>query len=148
MKKLLLLILVLVILGGLAFVLSQGMVPGLQSERQVIIQQTKRFWECIQFKEFEEAANFHNREDRDKANIPDLIEKLFKIPPEQLDIQDFTIMFGEIDSTGALARVKTKCFTRVLNTDEKRIKEVILYWKKEKDQWFLKLRSSLERFRK
>lgn len=147
MKKLVAVIVALAVVAGLAYAISQGMLPGIHhTDRHIIIRQTQRFFECLQFKEYEEAANFHNEEDRKLADIPKLIEQLFKIPPEQLDIQEYNLLFAEIDSSGILGRVETKCAAKVLNTEEIKRPEIILYWKKEGDKWNLKLRSSLERF--
>lgn len=125
--------------------LLSGLTPVYRTDRHIITQQTARFFECIKFKEFDEASDFHNTEDRAKADIPYLIEDLFKIPPEYLDIQDYRIVFADTDSSGLLGKAKTRCVVHILNTNEIKRPEVILYWKKEGDNWYLKLRSSLER---
>ena len=65
MKKLVAVIFALAVVAGLAYAISQGMLPGIHhTDRHIIIRQTQRFFECLQFKEYEEAANFHNEEDR------------------------------------------------------------------------------------
>ncbi|MDP6114480.1 MAG: hypothetical protein QGG53_21670 [Planctomycetota bacterium] len=146
MKKVLVTILVVAVATGVGYLFYSGKVPGLQNDRQIIIQQTKRFFECVQFKEYAEAGNFHNAADRKDANIPKMIESLFKIPPEQLDIQEYNIVFGEVDTSGLLGRVNTRCVVRTLNVNDVQKPEIILYWKKEGENWYLKLLSSLERF--
>jgi len=145
MKKLILIVTLLVIVGGGAYVVLNGATPFFRSDIHIVKQQTERFFECVKFKEFDEASNYHNEVDREAANIPKMIEDLFKVPPEYLDIQDIYVLFADIDSGGQLAKSKTRCVVHLLNSDEIRKPEVILYWKKEGDQWFLKLRSSLER---
>ncbi|MDA0838694.1 MAG: hypothetical protein O3B01_24725 [Planctomycetota bacterium] len=146
MKKVLTIILLIAVATAVGYLFLSGKVPGLQSDRQIIIQQTRRFFECVKFKEYAEAGNFHNATDRKDANIPKMIESLFKVPPEQLDIQEYNVVFGEVDTSGLLGRVKTRCVVRTLNVNDVRKPEIILYWKKEGENWYLKLRSSLERF--
>ena len=119
-------------------------IPGYGGDKAIIIEKSKRFFECIQFKEFGEAAQFHSEEDQKDADIPDMIERLFFVKPENLDIQNVDILFGEIDSSDVLGRVKTKCLAHVLNTQEEKQIDVMLYWKKENGNWYLKLKSSLQ----
>ena len=57
----------------------------------------------------------------------------------------FNIDFVEFDSTGRLAKAKTTCGVRVLNTKEDRRPESVLYWKKTDGNWYLDLRTTLER---
>ena len=145
MKKLLIVVFVLAVLGGVGYAVFTGHVPALKSDRHIVIGKTHRFFECVKFKEFGEAGNFHTAEDAKKADIPKMIEDLFKVPPEYLDVQDVNILFAEIDSSKVLAKVKTRCTVQLLNTKEIRHPECILYWKLENGEWYLKLRSTLER---
>ena len=149
MKKLFLLALLVVGLVGFFYASSEGYLGGLSGagdDKREIRDKTIRFFECLKFKEFKEASDFHNEEDQKAADIPSMIENLFQVPPEYLDIQDIALMYVEIDSSGILAKSKTRCHAKELNTGQEKDHEVILYWKKEADQWFLKLRSSLERY--
>lgn len=149
MKKLALLAFIVVAVVGFFYASSEGYVGGLSGsgeDKREIREKTIRFFECLKFKEFEEAAAFHNEEDQKDANISSMIEDLFHIPPEYLDIQDIALMYVEIDSSGILAKSKTRCHAKELNTGQEKDHEVILYWKKESDNWYLKLRSSLERY--
>ena len=143
-KKTLLVLILLAAAGGGAWAVLTGMTPLYQTDRHIIEHKTKRFMECVKFKEFGEAARFHNKQDQKQADIPKLIEQLFKIKPEQLDIQEYTVLFAEIDSSGELARSKTRCIVHLLNTKHVKKPEIVLYWKKERGQWYLKLRSTLE----
>jgi hypothetical protein len=144
-KKAILILLLLIILGGGAYVLLSGLTPVYQSDAHLLKQKTERFWECVKFKEFGEAAKFHHPDEQKKAKIPDLIEDLFKLPPERLDIQEVYVKFAEIDTSGILGKVKTQCTVHILNTKQIRHLEVMLYWKKVEGKWYLKLRSTLVR---
>ena len=145
MKKLLGILLLLAILITAGYLAKEGMIPGLQTDAMVIKQQTYRFFECIKFKNFSGAAEFHNEEDRKKADIAKLMEDLFKVPPENLDFQEIDVVSSQIDSSGILGKAKTQIVVKMLNTNKIKKPELILYWKKEGDQWFLKLESSLKK---
>jgi len=139
-------ILLALVAGGAAYAIFGGFTPLYRSDVHIIEQKTRRFWECIQFKEFGEAAAFHSAADQKKADIPKLIEKTFKVPPEQLDIKEYQVRFAEVDSTGILGRSKTRCIVELLNAKKTRKTEAVLYWKKENGRWYLKLESTLKRF--
>lgn len=146
LKLKILLLLLLLLVGGLAaYLVLGGKTPLYRSERHLLKAKTARFFECIKFKEFGEAAAFHDAADQKKADIPRLIEDLFRVPPEQLDIREITVVFAEIDSTGILAKTKTRCIVHLLNSKEVRKPEVILYWRKQSGKWYLKLESSLKK---
>ena len=102
------------------------------------------FMEDLRFKDFEKAASYHHPEDREKVDIPRLIERLFKIKPEFLDIMDYRILDSALDSSGTRARVKVKAKVHVLNRDDIREPEFILYYHKDPDgNWYMELESSL-----
>ena len=144
-KKAVLILLLLALLGGGAYAVFSGLTPVYRSDAHLLKQKSERFWECVKFKEFGEAAQFHHPDEQKLANIPKLIEDLFKVPPEQLDIQEVYVKFAEIDTSGILGKVKTQCTVHVLNSKEIRNPEVMLYWKKVQGRWYLKLRSTLVR---
>lgn len=105
----------------------------------------KKFLEDIQFKDFEKAASYHSREDRKKVNIPQLIERMFGIKPEMLDIMRFEVVKVQVDSTGKRAKVKTKTTVKLLNTSEIRDVEIMLYYFKDPAEgWVMELESSLQ----
>ena len=146
MKKLLLLAAFLGLAGGAAFLAQQGLIPGFENDSLTLKKKSFRFLECLKFKEFGEAARFHTLEElKAHPDIPKKLERFFLIPPENLDVQQIDIDFVELDSTGRRARVKTTTSVNVLNKNEKRRAEAILYWKRVGDQWFLDLRTTLER---
>lgn len=144
MKRLLAIVFVVLLAAAIAYLYFDGAIPGHTTDGRILKDKTRRFLECIKFKEFEEAAAFHNEADRKDADIAGMIEGLFYVPPEYLDIQDVNVLFAEIDSSGVLGKVKARCFAEFLNTKESKNHDVLLYWKKENEDWFLKLKSSLE----
>lgn len=102
------------------------------------------FMEDIRFKDFEKAASYHHPEDREKADIPKLIERLFKIKPELLDLMDYQVLSSSLDSSKSRARVKLKAKVNLLNSDKIREPEFILYYHKNKGgNWYMELASSL-----
>lgn len=102
------------------------------------------FLEGVQFKDFQRAAKVHSDKDQEGKNIPELIERKFMIKPELLDIKSFEILHIDLTHAGERAKVLTKVHVRLLNSGEP-IKELesIFYFKKEADQWFMDLQSSL-----
>ena len=146
MKKLLLAVFVLAAGAAGAYLASEGYLPGWQSDKAVIKKKSHRFLECLKFKEFDEAVSFHAPADiKARPDMAKLLENFFRIPPENLDIQDISIDFIEFDSTGQRAKAKTTCGVRILNTKEDRRPEAVLYWKKANGAWYLDLRTTLER---
>ena len=105
----------------------------------------RSFLEDIKFKDFKAAAQYSTPEDRDKADIPALIERLFQVKPEVLQIDNIELMAVDVDSTGKRARTKLKTDVKLLNTNELKHPEVLLYWKEGADgKWFMDLASSLQ----
>lgn len=103
------------------------------------------FMEAIKFKDFKGAADFSAPDARATADIPKLIERLFQVKPELLQIDNIELVDASVDSTGKRARTKLKTDVKLLNSDELRHPEVMLYWKKgEKGEWWMDLASSLE----
>ena len=159
MKKLLLLVSLLAAGGGAAFMASQGLLPGLATESGLLRKHSLRFIECLKYKEFNEAARFHSLDDLKKhPQIPCQLERFYGVPPELMDVQDFSIDFIDFDSTGVRARVKTTTRYVLLNEgqarsmrDEKddqnrtRKSEAILYWKKVGPEWYMDLQTTLNR---
>ena len=133
---------------GLAH-LSGGAFPTLGlplgGELGTLRQLTTAFWEDIQFKDFEHAATFHDPEAQGTIDIPYLLERLFLLKPEALDIMSYEIVLADVDSSGLRARVKTR--VKVKNLVKERIdeREVMLYWSRESvsEPWRMQLESSL-----
>ena len=151
MRKSGIVFLILVLLGlGLYFFVTKydikiGAFQFIFSKEKKLLQElTRAFLEDIQFKDFDKAAMYHTPEDQEQVDIPDLLERLFKIKPEFLDIMKYEITDVDIDNSGARARVKTHTTVKLLNTDEIKEPDVIFYWYKQDDQWYMKLESSLQ----
>ena len=103
------------------------------------------FMEDIKFKDFNKAASYHSPEDQKEVDIPKLMERLFKIKPELLDIMEYTILESTLDSTGTRGRVKMKAKVNVLNSGKIKNPEFILYYQKDEGEWYMELESSLQR---
>lgn len=113
-------------------------------ERGLLQELTTSFLEDIQFKDFAKAAMYHTEEDQEHVDIPALLERLFKIKPEFLDIMKFEITDVNIDRSGNRARVKTHTTVKLLNTEEIREPDIIFYWQKQNGKWYMNLESSLQ----
>ena len=102
------------------------------------------FMEDLRFKDFEKAASYHHPDDREKVDIPKLIERLFRIKPEFLDIMDYQVLDSALDSSGTRARIKMKAKVHVLNRDDIREPEFLLYYHRDDaGNWYMELESSL-----
>jgi hypothetical protein len=103
------------------------------------------FLEDIQFKDFVNAAGYHAPDIRESVDIPYLIQRLFTVRPEALDIMDYEVVFAEIDSGGLRARVKLRVKVKILLNALIEEKEIILYFHRDSvdDPWYMKLEDSL-----
>ena len=103
------------------------------------------FWEDIQFKDFDKAASYHDPAVQEEVDIPYLIERLFLVKPEALDIMEYEIVLVDIDSTGLRARVKTRLKVKVLAGDRLKEQEVMLYFRRTSAEapWTMELEESL-----
>lgn len=150
MKKVALLFLLLLGLaaGLLLFTSPSGPslpAPLVGGDRKLLRERTVDFLEDIQFKDFDKAASYHSTEDRKKVNIGLLIERLFAVKPELLDIMRYEIKSVDIDRSGDRAKVKTHTVVKMLNSDQIKEPEVIFYWRKDpKEGWVMLLESSLQ----
>ena len=148
MKKLLALLVLAGSAAGFGLAVVNGYVPGLGGDKAALTRQSRRFMECLKFKEFKEAAAFHHPQDlKENPNIPKLLEDFFLIPPENLDVKDVRVDYVELDSTGVRAKVKVTSTVEILNKKETRDPEAMLYWRLDGGVWYLDLRTSLERGR-
>lgn len=146
MKKLLATLVLLAAAGGFGLAVMNGYVPGLGGHRARLTAKSRRFMECLKFKEFKEAAAFHHPQDlKENPNIPKLLEDFFLIPPENLDVREVRVDYVELDSTGVRAKVKVTSTVEVLNKKETRDPEAMLYWRLADGVWYLDLRTTLER---
>ena len=103
------------------------------------------FLEDIQFKDFVGAAGYHAPDIRDGVDIPFLLQRLFTVRPEALDIMNYDIVFAEIDSGGLRARVKLRVKVKLLLNALIKEQEVLLYFERDSvdDPWYMKLEDSL-----
>jgi len=140
-------VLVVLAVGGYILYDSQwgrSLLMGIFSEDLARIEEISlAFMEDIEFKDFNKAASYHSPEDQEEVDIPKLMERLFKIKPEFLDVMEYTILDSTLDSTGTRGRVKMKAKVNVLNSGKIKNPEFILYYKKEGEAWFMELESSL-----
>ncbi len=100
----------------------------------VLEELARHFLEDLQYKDFDKAGTYHTFLDQAKVEIPKLIERLFQVKPEVLNIRDFKITDVTIDESGQRARTFFHANMELLNTardgnpnDERKV-EGILYW--------------------
>ncbi len=141
-------ILVILLLAGyFAFNAEWGrtILTGFFSEDlKIIREKSLSFMEDIRFKDFDKAASYHHPDDRERADIPKMIERLFKIKPELLDIMEYEILDATLDSSKERGRVKVKSKVGLLNADKIKTPEMILYYHKKDEKWYMELESSLK----
>lgn len=148
MKKVLLL--VVVALAAAVYASSDRYAVGIgpwlipvDRDRSEVNQKMRRFLDDLKFKDFDHAATFHTAEDREKKDIPTLIEKKFAVKPELLDIRAHDVLAVEIMPTGERAKVRTVVNVTLLNTGKTRDADAVFYWKKVDGVWYMDLQSSL-----
>lgn len=113
-------------------------------EKSLLAEKSVSFFEDLQFKDFQKSASYHSPEDQESVDIPKLIERIFLVKPEFIDIMRYRVFSIHVDSVEKRARVFLKVQFRVLNTDKEYEKDIILYYyKDQRDTWFMKLESSL-----
>ena len=143
------LVLICLLLGGyFTFEAEWGrslLLRFLSPDRDAVNQMTLAFLEDIRFKDFDQAATYHSPEDQARVDIPMLIERLFKIKPEMLDIMEYEILFVKVDSTGLRARVKTETKVQDLQRKKPERRQLMLYYHRETQDapWFMILENSL-----
>jgi hypothetical protein len=117
----------------------------LGGEKGWLRETTTAFWEDIQFKDFKKAAQYHTPDKQDTVDIPYLLERMFLLKPELMDIMDYEIQFVDIDSTGLRARTKTRVHFKDLLNKDIRNQEILLYFHRNsmEEPWFMELESSL-----
>lgn len=152
MKKVLITALSLGVLGGGYLVVAH--VSGaafstlglpLGGDRGLLRRTALSFMEDVQFKDFQSAASYHAPELIDTVDIPFLIQRLFAVRPEALDIMQYEIVFAEIDSSDLRARVKVRVRAKLLANERIEERELILYFYRDdtSSPWYMKLEDSL-----
>ena len=104
-----------------------------------------RFWEDIQFKDFRRAARYHAPEVQETVDIPFLLQRLFQVKPEALDVMHYEVVFADLDSSGDRGRVKNRVKVKVLADGTIREQEVMLYFERAdaRSPFYMKLEDSL-----
>lgn len=151
MRRFLVLFGLLLLLAGILLLFSTrtglqfgGVRVSTSADASFLEERTVDFLEDIRFKDFEKAATYHSIEDRKTVKIPELLERIFQIRPEFLDILRYEVLAVELDRSRTRARVKTRTVVKLLNSSEIREPEIIFYWHKDpRDGWVMKLESSL-----
>ena len=117
----------------------------LGGDRGLLRRVALEFMEDVQFKDFVKAASYHAPELIETVDIPFLIQRLFAVKPEALDIMDYEIVFAEIDSSGLRARVKLRVRAKLLLRETIQERELILYFYRDDvvSPWYMKLEDSL-----
>jgi len=156
MKSALILVAVLAVAGGALYVLSGGAnVPAplavMTGDRGYLKDRTLEFLEDIKFKDFEKASTYHLAETQKKRDIPMLLQRVFRIRHEVLDIQSYEVLGVELDSKGQRGRVRALVRLHVLGDREVREREdafrdveMLFYWFRQPGgSWAMELESSL-----
>ncbi|HJN72806.1 MAG TPA: hypothetical protein QGF58_02630 [Myxococcota bacterium] len=122
-------------------------IPGVGGHEAMLRKMSLDFWEDIQFKDFEKAATYHEESMQDEVDIPFLLDRLYGVPPESMDIQHYEVVFVDIDSSGLRARVKCRVKALELTREKVRDQEIILYYYRDSvdDPWHMKLEDSLRK---
>ncbi len=104
-----------------------------------------KFLEDVQFKDFDKASSYHSPADRGDVDIPFLIQRVFAVKHEALDIMDYEVVFAEMDTSGLRARVKVRITAKELLRGELREQPLMLYFNREHDKapWYMKFEDSL-----
>jgi hypothetical protein len=120
---------------------------GIGTDSAKLRQLTRSFLEDVQFKDFDRAASYHAPDEQKTVDIPYLLERLFLIKPEQLDIMEYEILFARIDSTGLRGRVKSRVKIKDLVRKKIQNRELMLYYHRASPQapWYMKLETSLRK---
>jgi hypothetical protein len=91
------------------------------------------------------AAGYHAPDLIYSVDIPFLLQRLFTVKPEALDIIDYDIVFSELDSSNLRARVKARVKVKLLLDETIQEREFILCFDRDSidDPWYMKLEDSL-----
>jgi len=150
MKIALLIFSLLAMIGGGYYYLqssNMGQAPLgtlLSGNKQELVKASRSFMEDLQYKDFKSAEKYSLPEQIDKYDIPSLIERLFQVKPEFLNITSYEILSTDFDHSGDRARVHLKANLKILNADQEKSPELILYYKKQDGKWYMDLASSLQ----
>lgn len=105
------------------------------------------FWEDLQFKDYSAAAAYHAPDLQDAVDIPFLIQRIFLLKPEMLDIMEYEIVMVDIDKSGNRARLRTRLKVKDLTRNKVKEQQVMLYFARDDadSPWYMRLEDSLRR---
>jgi hypothetical protein len=120
-------------------------------ERGWLSERSVDFIEDLQFKDFKRASTYHLAKTQAARNIPELIQRVFVVKHEVLDITDYKVLEVDLDRAKTRARVRMNVKYRVLGDQSfrddpnlRRDVELMLYWFRGEDgAWTMELESSL-----
>lgn len=106
-----------------------------------------QFMEDIEFKSYQDAASYHHQDKQDSVDIPFLIQRLFQVKPEAMDIMEYEPVFAKIDSSSLRGRVKMRVKVKLLAQESVITRELMLFYTREtKDApWHMILEDSLRK---
>ena len=101
------------------------------------------------YKDFDKAATYHPPDKQETVDIPYLIERMFILKPEGLDVISYEIIFADVDSSDLRARVKTRVKVKNLVNNSINEREILLYYFRNDltSPWYMKLESSLHQLK-
>ncbi|HKJ01560.1 MAG TPA: hypothetical protein VJ997_03865 [Longimicrobiales bacterium] len=152
MKKALTALLVLALLSGAYLTvahLSGGALStlglALGGDRGELRRIALSFLEDLQFKDFDKAASYHAPDLLETVDIPFLLQRMFAVKPEALDIMDYEVVFADLDSSKLRARVKVRVKAKLLLDGRVDERELVLFFHRDSvhDPWYMKLEDSL-----
>lgn len=152
MRKTTLAFLFILLLGGgvLGVLGAMGRLPlpvlkVLGTDHAVLTQRTLAFLTDLKFKDFAQAATYHAPELQGSVDIPYLIQRVFAVKPELLEIMDYEVLYAEVDDSNLRARVKTRTKIKALNEGSIRDVELLFYYYRggPGQPWYMKLEDSL-----
>ncbi len=117
----------------------------LGGDRGILRRISMDFMEDIQFKDFVSAASYHAPELMETVDIPFLLQRLFQVRPEALDVMDYEVVLAEIDSSGLRARIRMRVRAKLLLDERIEEREFILYFYRDSvnEPWYMRLEDSL-----
>ncbi|MDX8393859.1 MAG: hypothetical protein R8K21_04655 [Mariprofundales bacterium] len=118
---------------------------GLGGDCGYLRENTRHFWEDIEYKDFKKAASYHEPAQQDLVDIPFLLERMFMQKPESLDIMAYDIVFCKVDSSQLRARLKSRVKVKDLIHGKIREQEFMFFYHRKDSisPWFMQLESSL-----
>lgn len=108
---------------------------------------TMSFWEDIKFKDYKKAASYQAETKRSESSISALVEQVFGLPAQSVDLMEFSVVEAELDSTGNRARLKSRVKAKDLVKGKVHTREVMHFFHRDTPQaaWVLDLDHTVNR---